>query len=257
MNKGEGFEESTISGEKRWACAVTLNPNFLSDVFLQEFEKWAKKHTSQYSIVTEKEDSKRHIHCTLLLQKWRDKAKGRRLDRVKASLWEMQQKFDESVTPESKNVTFGGVKIIYNYDWENKYMKKGDSTVEIARFTPEKYDEFLPSASEQLEAIRKAEERKNAQVKDHFFNKLAKLWDENNYTFSECHGLSLLEKRQAALFLEDMMFEKQLISVIRDLKSRKQIVDLFPRYYLRKKQWEQYFTKDELEQIQNIDNSLG
>lgn len=252
MNEGMGNGETPF--EKKWACAVTLNPNFLSDEFLKEFENWVKTHTSQYSIVTEKKDSKRHIHCTMLLQKWREKTKGRRLDRVKESLWKFQQKHDESVTPESKNVTYGGVRIIYNYDWENKYMKKNDDTVEIAKHTPDKYDDYLPTAEEQLEAIRKAEEKKNALVKDQFFNKLATLWDENNYTFSECNGLYLLEKKATAIFLCDMMYKKKLISVIRDAKCRKNIINAFPQYYLCKAEWEQDFTKDELDQINQIED---
>ena len=256
MNEGEGNGDSLFT--KKWAVAITFNPIFLTDELIKCFMVWVKTHALKWSVITEKEGEQRHIHAILLVDKWKETKKGRRLDKVKESLNKWQEKYDQNYVAKCKHVTNGGVRVVYSMDWVIKYMNKNDSTEIIDENLPDVYDEYLPTAEEQLEWIRMKEEKEASLVKDCFFHKLVKLFDEMEYSFENCNGLIILKKQKTAIFINDLMYKSKVISVIRDIKCVKNIINCFYQYYESStSNWSQYFTKDEIETLEKIKDFKG
>lgn len=219
---------------KKWAAAISFNPYFLSNELLTLFEDFCIENSSSYAIITEKENDKRHIHAILLLEKWKEEKKGVRLDKFKDAVVKWQMKFDDNWDSKCNYVTRQGCKIVYNYEWREKYLEKNvdETTKIIADNLPENYDDYLPSELEQLKAIKLAEAKKNELIKDHFFNKLSIIFEEMKYSFDDCNGLEVLFLKKTCDFLADIMYVSKKIAVIQDPKRQRQVATSFYRYYL-------------------------
>lgn len=108
--------------------AVTVRPRGgISDSDIRLFCEFVKKSCLYYYVITEKLDSERHIHSALVLKK----AKCR--SNVATALVRLFKHYDA----EEKAVLQKGLKILYNYDFVQNYMNKGDDTVVIENNLPE------------------------------------------------------------------------------------------------------------------------
>lgn len=109
--------------------AVTFRPkDGVSDSQIALFSTYVKRKCDYYYIVTEKELDERHIHAGLIYKK--------AVSRSNVTI-ELNRLF-KNLSVEEKKVFTNGIKVMYNRDFIDKYMNKGDGTVIIEKNLPEK-----------------------------------------------------------------------------------------------------------------------
>ena len=243
---------------KKWCAAISFNPYVLNDDLLKSFVEFCVKNSVNQTVITEKTENAKHAHAVLLMEKWKDQ-KGPRLDKFKDAIIKWQSMNDENYTLACKSVTMRGCKIGYNYDWRQKYLEKNEDghTVNIIDNLPKNYDEYLPTAEEQLKFLKDKQEKEMASCKDPFFKKLCSLFDEMEYSFDDCHGIDVMLLSKSAIFLEDCMYKSKTISVIKEVKKQREICSSFYRYYLKIVTGSRILTQLELKQKDAFEKAIN
>ena len=242
-----GEELSSIPFRQRKAWAITIRPkNGITDADINMFKNfWLNKlaYKNRLYAVTEMDGDKRHIHGVFLTRRDNDL----RQDNLKRALNTiLKRSFGERFSRHTLCL-----KHVFNKDWEKVYCAK-EMKDNIIIDTIGNYDDFLPSAEEQLEAINS----KKSKVTDHYFHNLCELWEEYNYKWND-KGFPLIWKVDALNFLKDMMYGKKRISVIRDKKCRVAVAEAFRDY--QRGSWDAVddLTKEELEQYRIFQDALS
>jgi len=117
--------------------ALTVRPrDGITDEQISTTCRWIKKNSEYYHVVTEKTGSSRHLHAGFILKNPRPRSN---------ILQRILQLFPD-LSPEERTVLRGGLKIMYNWDFINSYLDKGDDTVLIERCLPESghLESFFP-----------------------------------------------------------------------------------------------------------------
>lgn len=213
----EVLSDAPFRTKKAWA--ITIRPkNGITDENIKEFPKWLSKHMfdNRLFAVTEMTGEKRHIHGVFLTVSNKDL----RQDNLKRGINTVLKKSLGECW--SKHTL--ALKYCYNSDWIEKYCAK-EHKMNVIYDTLGNYDDFLPTAEEQLQAIKKSK----SSIADSYFNNLSELWDEYKFEWKE-EGHPLLWKVDAINFLSSMMYEHKRINVIRDRKSRIAIAECFRNY---------------------------
>lgn len=229
----EGLSSDTPI-RKRKAWAITIRPkNGITDEHIKMLPQWLSKWSFEERLyaVTEMEDEKRHIHGVFLTYSDKDI----RQDNLKRGINTVLKKSLGECWSKHSLV----LKYCYNHDWINKYCSKEHRDNAIYDSLGE-YDDFLPSAEEQLEAIRNS----NQSVIDRYFHKLVELWQEFEKAWDvTAHPVIL--KYQSLKFIDEMMFVEKRISVIRDKKVVVQVAEAFLRYSREMTDPLRYMTQEE------------
>lgn len=196
--------------EKYLSFAVTYRSyGGVTDTEIHEFMKVVRNVSLYYYVITEKSDEKRHIHAALYLK-------------TEALPSTFNQKFKRVLSRHCNDQTDLKVayvgKPMYNSDFLDKYLAKGDDTVVIQKCLPE---------AATLESYYKNIKRKRKAVTDHFYDKLEMLWYEHRSTISNPTLHELSE------FLGDMMYDARKIRVISDPRRCKSIIYSLRNYLTR------------------------
>lgn len=128
--------------------AVTVRPRAgISDADISLFSKFVKKHCLFYYVITEKLDDERHVHSALVLKKPKTRSN------LACALVRLFKHFDD----DEKSVLQKGLKILYNYDFVQNYMNKGDDTVVIESNLPEAsfLESYFPPKPESNPYVRR------------------------------------------------------------------------------------------------------
>lgn len=197
--------------------------------------EWLKKQPYCYAIIEggEGKEQDRHLHA----QCWYD------TPREKGTLNKPLKRIIESQFPESDPKIAIKIKIAYNDDYLEKYMKK-DITELLLDKAPqaETRGDFYPSEEEQEKV------QKEANAVDHRFNRLEDLFCEWIQGKDEPSGF-FEQKVVVARFLADMMYVSKKIKVITDKKAKTQLCNSLTRYihnigciddFLTEEEWKQY-----------------
>lgn len=106
--------------------ALTLRPRAgVTDEQIEDVLKWCQNACKWYAIVTEKEDHARHIHAAIWLKKPSTRSN------VNFRILSLKG-FQALDNVEQHVAVRKGTSIMYNFDWNEEYMTKGDSTEIIA-----------------------------------------------------------------------------------------------------------------------------
>jgi len=184
------------------AYAITVRPrNGISDDQISSIMKFLRSRCDFYIAVTEKTADERHLHAGLFLKAPTTRSKLN--DGLKNLKCFQAMDFSE------KSVLRNGTKIMYNRDWCNKYLMKGDDTVIIASNLPEeKYiDSYFPPKEEQDKAQR---QKRIKDAKSGFYQKLEEMWYQQMPPGVEPTYGSVVN------FLCDNQFNKRTIRVMKD-----------------------------------------
>lgn len=196
--------------------AITIRPRGgIDHGDIAVFVAWCKKKCDYYYIITEKEDDARHIHAGIFL-----KSKS-----TKSNLATLLLRLFKDFSVEEKSVLRNGIKMMYNADFINNYMDKGDDTVVIETHLPE--EATMDSYFSECPAPKK----KGPSSTDPFYANLEKLWWEHKRPIEETNPSNLRN------FLMNMMNNKRLIRVIADNKKIYQISCALSRYINKETSW--------------------
>ncbi len=194
--------------------AITIRPlQGVTDDDVSIFNLWVSKHAEYYYIVTEKEDEERHIHAGVFLKKKKSHS-NMNLDMVRLF---------KRLSPDEKSVLRKGVKIMYNRDFLDNYMTKGDSTVIISRNLPE--ESFLEGFD--WPVLKK----KGPSAADPYFAKLEELWYEHKSPIWEVNPANCRH------FLADLMYNKRILKCITDNRKVYQTSCTLSRYINKESEW--------------------
>lgn len=178
--------------------------------------KWLKKQDYAYAVIEggTGKDQERHLHA----QVWYNEG------REKGTLNKALKRIIEKYFPESKTHIAIKLKIAYNNDYLENYMKK-DITEKLLDKLPdeENINEFYPSEEEQNKVLMKS------KIVDHKMNQLEELFYE--WVGDEVEPTSNLHKKaQVSRFLSDMMYKSRKIKVPTDMKIQKNLCTVFTNY---------------------------
>jgi len=111
--------------------AITFRPtDGITDEQIDALDRWMQKTCDYYTAITEKTGRERHLHAALFLNKATTRSNlHNRIFAIKG--------IDGTLTSVEKSVFRRGTKIMYNCDFMEGYMAKGDDTVVIAAQLPE------------------------------------------------------------------------------------------------------------------------
>ena len=168
-------------GEYRaFSITIRFKDNYAisqSDIgfYIKQFKSRTQRKTSKAYIyaITEKESSQKHFHIAMFVD-----------DPVKKGSISTYFKRQIEGRFSTENYKFPHclkVDIMYNLDWLNNYLKKGDQTKIIFNHLPQNLEEYIPSAEKQ-------EEWKQKQLSgDKFFAqlKIEFLEFQKKFEFSE------------------------------------------------------------------------
>lgn len=179
--------------------ALTIRPkDGVTDQDIQKTMKWCRKHALYYHVVTEKTGSQRHIHAGVFLHK----------EKKKNDVCIMLCGLFKDLTPEEKTVLRHGVKIMYNWDFIEKYLDKDDDTEVIGTHLPEErhIEGYFPPKPLSLSENK----TKKCSL---YYHELERMWYENR---NPAYEITTLTTRD---FLFEMMYNKRCLPVIRDDKQ--------------------------------------
>ena len=191
---------------KYQAYAITLRPkDGVTNEQIVTFNKWATRYSEYSLIVTEKEDTARHIHAGIFLKK----------PTLKGNICKLLDRLPLDLSATERIVFLQGVKPMFNHDWIT-YCNKGDFTTTIHSNLPEqKHLESYFAQSPTTSHVRK-----NLT----YYGRLEKLWYEYNEPGVEINPKNVRD------FLFRMMYSLRVIDVIRDDKSIIQVSRHLSRY---------------------------
>lgn len=181
--------------------AFTVRPrDGISDGDLQKFTTWAIKRSLHYYIVTEKTGHERHIHAGLIFRK----------ELMRSNVCTLLKQLFKDWSVEEIRVLFNGVKVMYNNDFINKYMAKGDDTVVIAESLPEAghLEKYFPARTPPKELSHKHSLK---------FHELEQLWYQHVPTWKE------INPENCRHFLYDIMYNKRIYPVLECDKKKIQL----------------------------------
>lgn len=239
----EVLSDAPFRRKKAWA--ITIRPkNGISDKNIKEFSKWLEKFAFEDRLyaVTEMTGEKRHIHGVFLTVSDKDK----RQDNLKRDI----NKVLKSSLGECWSKHTLKLKYCYNSDWIDKYCAK-EHKDNVIYDTLGDYDDFLPTAEEQLQAIKKSKE----SIADTYFNNLSELWDEYKFEWTP-EGSWLHYKIDALKFLGAMMYEHKRINVVRDRKCIINIAEGFRNYKLSMHNYMDWLSEAERDIVALWDNAI-
>lgn len=199
------------------AYAITIRPaDGITDDQIQAVTKFIISRCDYYVIVTEKTGAARHLHAGLFLKKpVQKKVINVRLRELKCF---------KALSNSEKYVMNKGTKIMYNRDFIDEYLTKGDDTEIIdINAPPEDCSDYFPPPEEQDRAMRSARinTAKNAKLQE-----LEELFLE--------HGPPHMSSFKVAKnFLADMMFNKRLIKGYKDMRELNATATMFMHYVLK------------------------
>lgn len=192
--------------------ALTIRPyGGITDEQIELVRKYVVRKCDYYSLITEKEDDQRHLHAGLFLKK----------SASRSNVCNEVLRLFKDLTPAEKSVLRDGIKVMYNADFVNNYLTKGDNTVVIARSLPE-----VKTMENYFAAVPPKKKKGPASV-DPFYANLEKLWYEHKRPVEECTPQNLRN------FLMKMMNEVRVIRVIADNKKIFTISCALARYINR------------------------
>lgn len=178
---------------KHQTFAITHRPkNGVTDDDVATMVKYCRRIAKYYKVITEKEDSQRHIHAAIFTEK----------PMYKKVIVLAVTKLYPDLLPEEKMVLRQGIKVSGNTQWLD-YLEKGDSTEVIASNLPEKkhLESYYPPPEEISKTVRK-----NLT----YYGRLEKLWYEHTPPGVVANPVNCRH------FLFNMMYNERLIDVIRD-----------------------------------------
>lgn len=193
------------------AYSVTIRPkNGLLDEDIELCMKVLRKNCKGWKFITEKDGPERHAHIACYLNQLEDYSQWKRKWKVTfEKVW--KDRGDGTIF----NVAYKHG-AMYNEDWMNKYLEKGDGTVMIDCMMPENHMEYYMD-------VKRKEESK-VRIVDEYYNRLELLWYEHRSSGDPNDG------RSVADFLCEMMFNKRVIRVIADKRKRHQTADALSAY---------------------------
>lgn len=188
--------------------------------------KWLKKQDFAYGVIEGGvgKAQERHLHAQVWYKEGREKG----------TLNKALKRIVEKYFPESKTHIAIKIKIAYNDDFLNEYMKKdivetlienlpGTCNSAGVASTP---GEFYPSLEEQNKVMKKA------KIVDHKMNQLEELFYE--WVDEDEPATELLKKAQVSRFLTDMMYKSRKIKVPTDMKIQRNLCSVFTNYLWKK-----------------------
>lgn len=196
--------------------SVTLRPlNGVDDEHISRLVKWVKKNCEYYFVITEKLDHERHVHAAVFLKN----------PKTPSNFSTDMIRLFKDLSVEEKSVFRKGIKSMYNSDWINSYLEKGDDTVVIERNLPEEatMDAYFSEVPDKR--------KKGPSCADPFYANLEKLWWEYKRPIEETNPSNLRN------FLMRMMNKERLIRVIADNKKIFQISCALSRYINKETSW--------------------
>lgn len=179
--------------------AFTFRPrDGVTDPQVTTMAKWIRKNAVYYKLITEKTGSERHIHVGFILHEARPRSN------VLMRLMNLYK----SLAPDEKSVLRSGLKIMYNWDWVNAYLDKGDDTVVILENLPEDghIESFFPAKPSDTPVESR---QKKCSL---YYHELEALFYKHENPGSEINTVTLRD------FLFKMMYSERCIPVIRDDK---------------------------------------
>jgi hypothetical protein len=111
--------------------AITFRPtDGITDEQIDVLDRWMQKACDYYAAITEKTGKERHLHAALFLTKSTTRSNlHNRIFAIKG--------IDGTLTSVEKSVFRRGTKIMYNSDFMEGYMTKGDDTAVISMQIPD------------------------------------------------------------------------------------------------------------------------
>lgn len=179
--------------------AFTIRPkDGVSDEHVDKTVKWCRKHALYYHVVTEKTGCERHVHGGVILNK----------EKTKGDVCIMLCGLLKGLSAEEKTVLRRGVKIMYNWDFIDKYCDKDDDTVVIGSHLPEErhIEGYFPP-----KPLGVSEERQK-KCSAYYWD-LETLWFKHQPPGVEVNTIVARD------FLFKMMYSLRVIPVIRDDKA--------------------------------------
>ena len=176
--------------------ALTFRPlDGVTDEQIAAIEKWCRKKALHYSLITEKTGSARHVHAAIFLKE----------EQSRSNLVLRLIRLFPDLSLEEKRVWQKGIKVMYNADFLENYMTKGDDTVVISQNLPERsrLDAFFPPRPTENGASKK---RKCSL----YYHELEELWMKHSPVSSEINTMVVRD------FLFRMMYSERILPVIRD-----------------------------------------
>lgn len=198
------------------AYAITIRPvNGITDDQIAAVVKMVRGRCDYYVVITEKTGDCRHLHAGLFLKKPTQRKKLNEAIRNLAAF--------KDLTTNERYVLSNGTKIMYNMDFINEYLQKGDDTelIALCPIEEEHADKYFPSKEEQTRVQRDA---RIAKAKNRQMALLEELWYEHTPPGIECTF------DRARNFLADMAFNKRLIYGFRHPKDISPTAKLFQLY---------------------------
>lgn len=169
-----------------------------------------RKNCKGWKFITEKQDEERHAHIACYLNNPEDYSQWKRK-------WKSQL---EKIWLERGDGTKFNVAykhgVMYNQDWLEQYLEKGDDTVVISTMVPENHMEYYMD-------VKKNEEKK-IRVADEYYSKLEKLWYEHQTSGDPT------DPRSCANFLIELMCKKRIIRCVSDPRKRIQTARMLSMY---------------------------
>lgn len=173
--------------------ALTIRPrDGVTDAQVDHLLKWIKRVCSYYHLITEKTGSARHIHAGIILKEAKSRANV---------LNRLLNLFKELDTTE-KAVLRKGLKVMYNWDWINEYLAKGDDTVVI--------ESCLPEAGHIESYFPPKPVPQNTKRCSVYYHELEALWMKHTHPGTDVNTISVRN------FLFKMMYSVRVIPVMRD-----------------------------------------
>lgn len=187
--------------------SITFRPrNGVDDDQIKRFDKWVRKQSIHYHVVTEKQDDKRHIHAAVVLNRPLTRSN------VSTALSRLYPSLDSS---EKRHAWC--LKVWYNNDWLSEYLDKDDDTVVVCSCLPEigHLESFYPPKEDVSTRTARCSV---------YYHRLESLWYEHQATEVAVNTVNVRH------FLFRMMYSLRVIDVIRDDKGIIQVARHLTRF---------------------------
>lgn len=203
-----------VEQKKFKSFAITVRPrNGLHGEYETRIVNWIKKQ-SYWVYNFEKEAEARHIHAQIFCES------EKRLGDVQRVLKRIAIEVDPTWDAPSQRLLVQGVRVAYNDDFIDTYIRKDSEIPEEYYNCPADTSLYYPPPGEQQAVM----DKKNA--KDQFFHSLKVLFEENNPDYQP-HQNTL---KDVGYFVYNMMFVDKKVMVITDDRRRKQTIKALFHY---------------------------
>jgi len=204
------------SDPKIRSYAITFRPrDGVTDSHIKVFTQYVEKHCDYYYVITEKLGAERHIHAGIFLKN----------AVTKSNLGKSLKAAIKGLSTEEYLVFRKGIKKMYNHDFMDNYMNKGDDTCVILKCLPEAatldsyFSEVSPPAKMGPKAV------------DSYFSNLEALWFTHKRVEEECNPENLRH------FLMKMMNVTRVIRIVSDNRKVFAISCALARYINKEDTW--------------------